>query len=209
MKKIFVLAVAVAALTFTNCGNKNAGAADGADTVQVAATDVEADAQAVISELTKNVEAKDAKALQATIETVRQKAAEYLANNPEQAKEYLTQVQTYLKENAESVKAAVGNNEVVNTAITTLTPTSADDIVSTLSATLNNAAADAQAAGEAKVEEAKTKAAEKVNEAANKVVEDAKAKANEAANKAVEDAKAKANEAAKQAGNDLKKGLGL
>ena len=206
MKKIFLMAIAAAAISFTSCGNKSNNAAS--DAVEANA-EVKSAAENIISELSKSIENKDVNALQKAVEDAKQQAAEFLANNPEEAKAYLTQVQTYLKENAESVKSVVGDNTVVSNAVNLLTNTSADDIVSSLSSVLNTKAAEAQAAGDAAVEEGKSKAAEKIDEAAEKASQKVQEKVNEAKDKAVEETKAKTKETVNQAKEDLKKNLGF
>lgn len=226
MKKVFLMAVAAVAIMFASCGNKtnNNGGADSA------AVDTVADASSLAKESIGKIEAlfggKDANALKDAIDGVKAKASELLAKNPEVAKEYLTKVQTFLKENAEKIKSVVGDNAVVGAAVSALTDTPADDVISSLSSALGTAKAagaeaveGAEAAAEKAVDAAKN-APEAAKEAANKVVEDAKAKTNEAVNdakakanekmdKAVNDAKAKAAAGVDKAASDAKKALGI
>lgn len=219
MKKLFVLAVAAAAMTFASCGNKAGNAADqdstAVDSVEAVAQDANVAADEAISNISALLDGKDANALKDAIDGVKAKAAEFLAQNPDLAKEYLTKVQTFLKENADKVKALVGNNAVVGAAVSALTETSADDVISGLSAALGDAkAAGADAAANAvdaanKAAEAVKNAPEAAKQAADKAVEDAKAKANEKANEAVDKAKAKAAESVDKAAADAKKALGL
>lgn len=226
MKKLFVLAAAAAAMTFASCGNKagNTAAQDSTavDSVEAVAQDANAAAEEAIGNIKTLLDGKDANALKSAIENVKAKAAEFLAQNPEVAKEYLTKVQAFLKENADKVKALVGDNAAVGAAVAALTETPADDVISGLSAALGDAkAAGADAAANAvdaasKAADAANKAAEAVKnapeaakQAADKAVEDAKAKANEKANEAVNNAKAKASEQIDKAAADAKKKLGL
>lgn len=228
MKKVFLMAVAAVAIMFASCGNKtnNNGGADstGVDTAAVA------DASSLAKESIGKIEAlfggKDANALKDAIDGVKAKASELLAQNPEVAKEYLTKVQTFLKENTEKIKSVVGDNAVVGAAVSAITDTSADEVISSLSSALGSAKAagaeaveGAEAAAEKAVDAAKN-APEAAKEAANKVVEDAKAKTNEAVNdakakanekmdKAVNDAKAKAAAGVDKAASDAKKALGI
>ncbi|MBQ7472274.1 MAG: hypothetical protein IJS97_07620 [Prevotella sp.] len=206
MKKIFLMAIAAAAISFTSCGNKSNQAAP--ETVEANA-EAKAAAENIISAMSQSIEKKDVAKLQEAVEQVRRQAAEFIANNPEEAKAYLTQVQTYLKENAESVKSVVGENTVASNAVNLLTNTSADDIVNGISNVLNTKAADVQEAGDAAVEEGKSKAAEKINEAAEKASQKVQEKVNEAKDKAVEETKAKTKETVNQAKEDLKKNLGF
>ena len=219
MKKIFVLAVAAAAMTFASCGNKTGNVADqdstAVDSVEAVAQDANAAAEEAIGNIKTLLDGKDAGALKTAIENVKAKAAEFLAQNPDLAKEYLTKVQAFLKENTDKVKALVGDNAAVGAAVAALTETSADDVISGLSAALGDAKATgvdaaANAADAAnKAADAVKNAPEAAKQAADKAVEDAKAKANEKAQEAVDNAKAKANEQIDKAAADAKKKLGL
>ena len=203
MKKLFILAIAAVAMTFASCGNKaaNAGGEDSTavDSTEAVAQQAQEAADGAISNLTEILKGKDANALKDAIESIKAKAGEFLAQNPDLAKEYLTKVQNFLKENADKVKALVGDNAAVGAAVSALTETSADDVISGLSA--------AHAAN--KAAEAVKNAPEAAKDAANKAVEDAKAKANEKAQEAVNDAKDKANKQIDKAASDAKKALGL
>lgn len=228
MKKVFLMAVAVVAIMFASCGNKtnNNGGADSAAVDTAAVADASSLAQESIGKISALFGGKDANALKNAIDGVKAKASELLAKNPEVAKEYLTKVQTFLKENTEKIKSVVGDNAVVGAAVSALTDTPADDVISSLSSALGTAKAagaeaveGAEAAAEKAVDAAKN-APEAAKEAANKVVEDAKAKSNEAVNdakakanekmdKAVNDAKAKAAAGVDKAASDAKKALGI
>ena len=210
MKKIFMMTLAAVAISLTSCGNKtnNTTAGESTDNIEANAT-VKAAAENTISVLAKSMEAKDAAALQQAVEEIKQETAEFLANNPEEAKEYLTQVQAFLKENTKNIKTALGENAIASAAVNALANTPADDIIYSLNNALNAKATEAAATGEAAVENAESKAAEKVNEAAEKAARKVQDKTNEARDKAVEEAKTQTREAAKQAGKDLKKELGF
>ena len=219
MKKLFILAIAAVAMTFASCGNKaaNAGGEDSTavDSTEAVAQQAQEAADGAISNLTEILKGKDANALKDAIESIKAKAGEFLAQNPDLAKEYLTKVQNFLKENADKVKALVGDNAAVGAAVSALTETSADDVISGLSAALGDVkAAGVDAAANAadaanKATEAVKNAPEAAKDAANKAVEDAKAKANEKAQEAVNDAKDKANKQIDKAASDAKKALGL
>ncbi len=210
MKKIFMMTLAAVAISLTSCGNKtnNTAAGESTDNIEANAT-VKAAVENTISVLAKSMEAKDAAALQQAVEEIKQETAEFLANNPEEAKEYLTQVQAFLKENTKNIKTALGENAIASAAVNALANTPADDIIYSLNNALNAKATEAAATGEAAVENAESKAAEKVNEAAEKAARKVQDKTNEARDKAVEEAKTQTREAAKQAGKDLKKELGF
>ena len=124
--------------------------------------------------------------------------------NPETAKEYLTKVQEFVKENAEKIKAAVGDNAIVNGLVTTLTTTSADDVVNKFVEIGSDAKAvidDTQKAIE--------NAPQDMKEAADKAVEDTKTKLNEKANEQVNKGKEAANKAIDKGVSDVKGKLGL
>lgn len=245
MKKVLFMFAAVAALTFTACGNSSKGGAE-TDSVSdtTAVTDSSAaavapeDANALTGQLSKLVEAKDANAVAKLLESAKQKAAEMAKNNPEQAKAYVSALQTWVNNNAAAIKAAVanaGNTTVANavsTAVGAVSTINPDDVVKSIAA---SAESDAQAAGSKLLESAKAGAAEavensKVGEAAekaaetkkaideapqkaadavNKKVSEAQEKANKKANEAVNKANKKVNDAVNNATNKALKGLGL
>ena len=198
------MAMAAVAMTFTSCGNKAK--------TEVPADEQQAEVTALVDNATEQISALldegDANKLGEYIEAIKVKVTELLTTNPEVAKEYLSKVQSFLKENADKVKAAVGENELVNTAVSTLVETPAESIISNLQQVIGtvenagqeavegavdqaNEAADAaklavedkanevKDAAEQKVEETKQAAADKVNEAAQKVND----KVNEGADK--------------------------
>ena len=201
MKKIFVLVMAVCAIGFTSCGNKSAQQAEGAETEVVAEEGVLENA---VSDLAAQLEAGDASKFQEAIEAAKAKVAELLKENPELAKEYLTKVQNFLKENTDKIKALAGDNELVSTAVATLVETPAESIVSNLSEALGNA----EEAANAKVEEVKQAAEDQANaakEAVDQKVDEAKQQAADAVNKGAEKVNEKVNDAAAK----LLKGSGL
>lgn len=200
MKKVFMLALAAVAMTFASCGNKTNNEAGASDSAAVAVESAQTEAQNVIEQLKEKIEAKDASAIQ----NLLTKAQEYVKANPETAKEYLTKVQEFVKENAEKIKAAVGDNAIVNGLVTTLTTTSADDVVNKFVEIGSDAKAvidDTQKAIE--------KAPQDMKEAADKAVEDTKTKLNEKANEQVNKGKEAANKAIDKGVSDVKGKLGL
>ena len=148
----------------------------------------------MVATLTEVVEAKDINKLQEVLETVKVKIQELIAMNPEIAKEYATKVQNFLKENADKVKAIVGDNAAVGAAVSALTNVSVDDVINNFMSSAEGAAKDA-------VEGAK--------DAAAQAVEDAKDAAVDKANAAVNDAKAKGAAAIDEAAEAAKKKLGM
>ena len=109
MKKLFILAIAAVAMTFASCGNKaaNAGGEDSTavDSTEAVAQQAQEAADGAISNLTEILKGKDANALKDAIESIKAKAGEFLAQNPDLAKEYLTKVQNFLKENGDKIPA--------------------------------------------------------------------------------------------------------
>lgn len=194
MKKILLAVMAVAAIGFTSCGNKTQQAdAETADVDSVAIVDsiAQGAAQETIDALSADLEANDVSKLQATLESIKVKIAEIVKNNPEVAKEYVVKVQTFLKENADKVKALVGDNAAVAAALSAVTDIEPASVVNGLLEQVGDAATEAKDAAvdaaNQKVEEAKQAAADKANEAK----EAAKEKANEAIDNAAASAKSK------------------
>ena len=194
MKKILLAVMAVAAIGFTSCGNKTQQAdaeTAAVDSVAIVDSIAQGAAQETIDALTADLEANDASKLQATLESIKVKIAEIVKNNPEVAKEYVVKVQTFLKENADKVKALVGDNAAVAAALSAVTDIEPANVVNGLLEQVGDAATEAKDAAvdaaNQKVEEAKQAAEEKANEAK----EAAKQKANEAIDNAAASAKSK------------------
>lgn len=226
MKKVLFMALAAFALTVVSCNGGKTEKADGADstlndTVAMVEEEANAAADEVISTLASNVEAKDAAALQATLEVVKTKVAEFIASNPELAKEYLTKVQTYLKDNAEQINSVVGGNTAVTTLVESLTNvpvetveqlTSATDALKALGISAQGDVDEAAATGAAAVEGAVNDAKGAVNDvkaAAQQGAQNVKDQVTTKANDAVRDAKSQAGAAVDKAAADVKGKLGL
>ena len=175
MKKVLFAVMAMIAIGFASCGNKQAAPAEGA------AFDVEAAVSEITSQLSEQIEAQDAGKFSEVLATVQEKIKEIIGNNPEVAKEYVTKIQDFLKENADKIKAFAGENETVNAAISALTAAPAETIVSGLTSAIG-------AAGEA-VEGAAEDAADAAAEKAEEVKDAAKEKAGEAVDAAADKAK--------------------
>ena len=218
MKKIFLMAVAAAALTFASCGQKQQAPVDpnaeAIDSVAVLTEEANTAADEVISQLGSNLEAKDVSAFQTALEAVKAKVADFLAKNPEIAKEYISKVQNFLKENADKIKAVVGTNAAVTALVDGIANLPSESVEKLTGATealkalgidagslVKNAAADAV--------EGAADAVENVKDAAKETVENAKDAVVDKANEAVQDAKDKAGEAVDKGAAAVKKGLGL
>ncbi len=197
MKKILLAVMAVAAIGFTSCGNKTQQAdaeTAAVDSVAIVDSIAQGAAQETIDALTADLEANDASKLQATLEGIKAKIAEIVKNNPEVAKEYVVKVQTFLKENADKVKALVGDNAAVAAALSAVTDIEPANVVNGLLEQVGDAATEAKDAAV---------------DAANQKVEEAKQAAEEKASEAKEAAKQKANEAIDNAAASAKSKLGL
>ena len=204
MKKILLSVMAVAAIGFTSCGNKTQQG-EAVDSVAIVDSIATGAAQETIDALSADIEAGDVSKLQATLESIKTSVAQLLKENPDVAKEYVAKVQTFLKENADKVKAVVGDSEAAAAAVSAITEMDPDAVVNGLLEQVGNAASDvkdaaAEAANE-KLEEAK--------DAANQKVEEAKNAANQKAEEAKNAAKEKANEAIDNAAASAKKKLGI
>ena len=197
MKKILLAVMAVAAIGFTSCGNKTQQAdaeTAAVDSVAIIDSIAQGAAQETIDALSADLEANDVSKLQATLESIKVKIAEIVKNNPEVAKEYVVKVQTFLKENADKVKALVGDNAAVAAALSAVTDIEPASVVNGLLEQVGDAATEAKDAAV---------------DAANQKVEEAKQAAEEKANEAKEAAKQKANEAIDNAAASAKSKLGL
>ena len=195
MKKILLAVMAVAAIGFTSCGNKTQQAnAEAVDSVAIVDSIAQGAAQETIDALSADLEANDASKLQATLESIKAKIAEIVKNNPEVAKEYVVKVQTFLKENADKVKALVGDNAAVAAALSAVTDIEPANVVNGLLEQVGDAATEAKDAAV---------------DAANQKVEEAKQAAEENATEAKEAAKEKASEAIDNAAASAKSKLGL
>ena len=191
MKKIVLAVMAVAAIGFTtSCGNKTQQA-EAVDSVAIVDSLASVAADGTISALAGGLDGKDANKFQEALATVKEKIASLLKENPEVAKEYVVKVQTFLKENADKVKALVGDNAAVAAALSAVTDIEPASVVNGLLEQVGDAATEvkdaAVDAANQKVEEAKQAAADKANEAK----EAAKEKANEAIDNAAASAKSK------------------
>ena len=211
MKKFFMMAMAVVAMTFASCGNKTEKPVEEViDSVAVLTEEANAAAEDAISQLSATLENKDASALQTALEAIKAKVAEFIAINPGIAKEYISKVQNFLKENADAVKAVVGTNATISGLVDGIAAlptesvealTGATDALKALGIDASNfvkdAASDAVDAAADAVEGAKDAAAD--------AVEGAK----DAASNAVEGAKDAAGKAVDNAADATKKALGI
>ena len=197
-----MMALAAAALTLSSCGNKQnvPNESEIVDPTEVAMQEANTAADEVIAQLTEKIEAKDVSALQNALETVKEKVSEFLANNPEIAKEYLAKVQNFLKENADKIKAVVGDNAAVKTLVDGIANipsesvdalTGAGDALKALGIDLTEKAGDAVEGAKDAVEDAAADAVEGAKDKAEEITNDAKEKIGDAIDKGAADAKKK------------------
>ena len=193
MKKFFAMA-AVAAMFLTACtGNKIAEDLDFE----------KATPEAVVSALAEKVQAGDATAISAALETVQTQLSKLVdAGNIEKVSQYAAKIKAFVEENAEALKN-------FNIDVTPLTK-----VIDQVAALPGAAVEEAQSAAEDAVEGAVDEAQDAVEGAVDAVegaVNDAVDAANKAANDAVEagkaaveEGKAKTNEAIQNAADKIK-----
>ena len=167
MKKIMFAVMAMCAIGFTACN-------------------AEEEAAASINQLTEQIEAQDASKFQEVLTAIQEKIKDIIGSDPAVAKEYVTKIQDFLKENADKIKAFAGENEAVQAALATITAAPAETVVDGLMQALNGA-----------------------KEATEGAVEDATDAVKDAAEDAQDAAKEKAGEAVDAAADQAKKALGI
>ena len=176
MKKVFIMAIAVAAMTFASCCNNcktNAPKADADSTMKElvpADSAVTAEAPAspdqLIEQLNEKVKAKDDKGVAALLTAAQTKMAELAQKNPQEAQAYVAKLQQWMQSNSENIKAALksSGNEAASKAV--------------------GAAIDAASKADPKaITEGMSKAKEAMQSASPEQVEAAKKAAKEAAEK--------------------------
>ena len=143
MKKFVLAVMAVAAIGFTaSCGNKTQPAEVAVDSAAIVDSLASAAAQTDIDAINALLNGGDATKLQEALAAVKEKVAALIKENPEVAKEYVAKVQDFLKENTDKVKAIVGDNAAVQTAVSAITETEPADIVNGLLSTVGEAATE-------------------------------------------------------------------
>ena len=187
MKKLFAMA-AIAVMCLTGCNKAN--------TAEEALDFEKATPEAVVSALAEKVQAGDATAITAALETVQTQLAGLVdAGNVEKVTEYAAKIKAFVEENAEALKN-------FNIDVTPLT--AVIDKVAAMPGAAQEAAEDAaQDAAEAAQEQAEAAADAAIDEAEAKVDEAVKA-AEKAVDEAIETGKAKTNEAIQGAADKIK-----
>ena len=182
MKKLFFVAMAAVAMTFTACKNEApAPAPEEPETPEVEL--VSTDSIAAV------IEAADSTQLSTLLTEAQAKIQELTNIDPAKAKDYLAAIQTLLKENADKIKAFAGTGAVASVidAVNNLPAIEVPDVASAAEEAAENAA------------EGVKDAAEAVQDAAAEKIEDAKSAVNDAANAAVDKANEMKDAAAEKA----------
>lgn len=127
MKKLLFVLTAVAALTLSSCGGKT-------QTPGVVEATAEAPAQAddVAAALESDLNGGDANTFKARVTAIIEKVKELVTQNPQQAQEYFTKAQEFLKANADKISSVVGNNAEINALVSTITDGNAAQFVGSL-----------------------------------------------------------------------------
>lgn len=201
MKKILVIVMAIAAVSFAACTGETKGG-DATDSTAVEATQTEEITEEDFQALADGVEAQDADALKTAIESIQAKIQALIeAGDTEAAKKYIDAIKSFVEDNKAKIETL--SPELATTAESTVAGlvSKVVDLPGNVAAEAEGAANEVVEAGKAQLEETKAAAVEKANEQ----VEAGKAKVNEQ----VEAGKAKANQAIDNAANDLKKSIGL
>lgn len=187
MKKLFAMA-AIAVMCLTGCNKAN--------TAEEALDFEKATPEAVVSALAEKVQAGDATAITAALETVQTQLAGLVdAGNVEKVTEYAAKIKAFVEENAEALKN-------FNIDVTPLT--AVIDKIAAMPGAAQEAAEDAaQDAAEAAQAQAEAAADAAIDEAEAKVDEAVKA-AEKAVDEAIETGKAKTNEAIQGAADKIK-----
>ena len=239
MKKIVLMAFAVAALSLASCGNKSNASAN-ADSTATDTTAVDSAANdstvsaiqsgdakaapATVAALTKEIQAriasKDTQGLTTLLANAKAKIAELAKSDPSAAKAYVSQLQQYINQHASEIKAIAGGNATVNQVVDEVKSLNPEKVVSAIASAAGTDAKNiANSAAETAKSTAENAVNSKVNEATNaanaakKAAEDKATKevtkAQNKANEAVNKANQKANDAVNKAAGKALKGLGL
>lgn len=193
MKKILFAAVAVAAICLTSCGNKTQQAdAEAVDSVAVIDSLSEEAAHASIDALSSVITAKDADKLKDVLENCKAKAVEFVKQNPELAKSYLTKVQNFLKENKDKITEFVSKSPAAQDAFNALISVDAENGLSNFISAIEEKAVEVKDGAEAAAKDAVQEQVDNAKVAAQEKADEAKAAAKEKANQAIDDAAAKA-----------------
>ena len=117
MKKLFVMACTVGVFALMSCnGGKTAAPKANADSDSAVtdtavksaeATEVPATASQLVDQLNEKVKNKDQKGMAEVLTAAQTKIMDLAKSNPEEAKKYAEALQSWMKQNAETIKSAV------------------------------------------------------------------------------------------------------
>ena len=178
MKKIFFVAIAAVALVFTGCKNETPAPVVDEEPVAEEVNEFTVDSLATLI----NAETPDTAAISSFMTGVQSQIESLKSIDPTKAQEYLAQVQQFLKDNADKIKAVVGTGTLA-TVIDQVKDFKAEDLLGAAKDAATDKAEEVVGDAKAKAEEAVGDAKAKANEAIDKAKDDA--------NKAIDDAKSK------------------
>lgn len=202
MKKVFLMSTAIVAFTLASCGGKTAPNANNTDssvvdTTAMANGNMQNAADSIISVLSAQLNAKDTKGLQTTVQSVIEKYSKLISSgNIEAAKAYASKVQAFFNEHADQIDSVTDGNSTITTLVNN---------IKTLPTNVETTATDAASAMKGDAENLIKKAKQNAKDAAEKKADETVDAAKDKTNKAIDEAKKKSNEIADKA----KKELGL
>ena len=194
MKKFFLLAMAAVAMTFTACKNEPAAPAPTDEPEAPEVVEITTDS------IAKVIEAGDSTQLGNLLTTIQEQIETLKGTDVAKAKTYLETVQTFLKENADKIKAVVGTGTIASLvdAVNNLPAIEVPDVAGAAADAVEGAADAAQDAAQGAVDAAQG-AADAVQGAADA--------AQDAAQGAVDAAKGAAADAVQGAADKVKGAL--
>lgn len=199
MKKLFFVAMAAAAMTFTACTTDKPAPAN---------TENEQDSAKVelvsTDSIASVIEAADSTQLSALLTDAQSKIEQLKAIDPAKAKEYLASLQALLKENAEKIKAFAGTGAVATVidAVNSLPEIEVPNVADAAAEAVEGAAEDVKDAAEGTVNDAK-EAVDNVKEAAGEAAQNVKDAAAEKVSNAAEKVEAAKDAAVDKAANSI------
>ena len=179
MKKVFIAAMAAAALMLQACGNSaNGGQQNDSTAVEVPTVEepIVAEAQEVVNALSAAVESSDAETLKSQVE----KSVAYVQQlvnegKSEEAARYMEQIKQFVSDNKAKIDNIASGNETINGLISTITstPQTVSEAAKAVSESAETAVEDIKENVKQKADEEAKKATDAVKEQAGKAVDDA------------------------------------
>ena len=150
MKKFFLLAMAAVAMTFTACKNEPAAPAPTDEPEAPEVVEITTDS------IAKVIEAGDSTQLGNLLTTIQEQIETLKGTDVAKAKTYLETVQTFLKENADKIKAVVGTGTIASLvdAVNNLPAIEVPDVAGAAADAVEGAADAAQDAAQGAVDAA-------------------------------------------------------